>query len=72
MERFVLVGILCSHVMVAFRPRMVEAVKMLEGEAEIPEIPDRPLPLMLHGPSATDEATGSLVISDSVSGTSLN
>jgi hypothetical protein len=32
MKRFVLVGILCAHVMVAFRPRMVEAVKMLEGE----------------------------------------
>jgi len=54
MERFVLVGLLCSHVMVAFRPRMVEAVKMLDGEAELPEIPDRPLPLTLHGPSATD------------------
>ena len=51
MERFVLVGILCAHVMVAFRPRMVDAVKMLEGEAEIPEIPDRPLPLMHHGTS---------------------
>ena len=59
MERFVLVGILCSHVMVAFRPRMVEAVKMLQGEVEIPEIRDRPLPLMLHGPSLTDESTSS-------------
>jgi hypothetical protein len=47
MERFFLVGILCSHVMVAIRPRM-EAVKMLDGVAEIPEIPDRPLSFMLH------------------------
>jgi len=66
MERFVLVGILCSHVMVAFRPRMVEAVKMLDGVAEIPEIPDRPLPFMLHSPSATDK-DGSFLASDSVS-----
>jgi len=66
MERFVLVGILCSHVMVAFRPRMVDAVRMLEGEAEIPEIPDRPLPLMLHGPSVT-EGNNSFLISESVS-----
>ena len=58
-------GILCSHVMVAFRPRMVEAVKMLEGEAEIPEIPDRPLPLMQHaGPlTVTDDCSVSSVIS---------
>ncbi|XP_057813073.2 probable receptor-like protein kinase At1g11050 [Cryptomeria japonica] len=49
MERFVLVGILCAHVMVAFRPSMVEALKMLEGEVDIPEIPDRPLPLLNQG-----------------------
>jgi hypothetical protein len=51
---------------------MVEAVKMLEGLAEIPEIPDRPLPLMLHGPSLTDESSGSFVVSDSVFGLSLS
>lgn len=49
MERFVWVGILCAHVMVAFRPRTVEGVEMLEGEVEIPEIRDSPLPLMHHG-----------------------
>uniref|UniRef100_A0A0D6QXW0 non-specific serine/threonine protein kinase n=1 Tax=Araucaria cunninghamii TaxID=56994 RepID=A0A0D6QXW0_ARACU len=49
MERFVLVGIMCAHVMVAFRPTIVEALKMLEGDADIPEIPDRPLPLRDHG-----------------------
>ncbi|GLJ24923.1 hypothetical protein SUGI_0476810 [Cryptomeria japonica] len=45
MERFVLVGILCAHVMVAFRPSMSEVLKMLEGDAPIPTIPERPLPL---------------------------
>jgi serine/threonine protein kinase len=55
MKKFVLVGILCAHVMVAFRPQMVEVLKMLEGEAEIPEIPDRPLPLMHHVVSSLTE-----------------
>lgn len=45
MERFVRVGILCSHVMVAFRPTISEALKMLEGDIDIPILPDRPLPL---------------------------
>ncbi|KAL9258405.1 putative receptor-like protein [Drosera capensis] len=45
MERFVLVGILCSHVMVALRPTILEVIKMLEGDIEVPPIPDRPLPL---------------------------
>ncbi|GLJ24906.1 hypothetical protein SUGI_0476530 [Cryptomeria japonica] len=48
MERFVLVGILCSHVTVAFRPSMAEALKMLEGEAIIPAIPDKPFPQVNH------------------------
>lgn len=45
MERFVQVGILCSHVMVAFRPTIAEALKMLDGDIDIPVLPDRPLPL---------------------------
>ncbi|KAJ8762801.1 hypothetical protein K2173_022930 [Erythroxylum novogranatense] len=45
MERFVLVGLLCAHVMVAFRPTIDEALKMLEGDIDIPRLPDRPLPL---------------------------
>ncbi|GAV71929.1 Pkinase domain-containing protein, partial [Cephalotus follicularis] len=45
MERFVLVGILCAHVMVAFRPTIADALKMLEGDIDIPRLPDRPLPL---------------------------
>ncbi|KAE9595896.1 putative protein kinase RLK-Pelle-RKF3 family [Lupinus albus] len=45
MERFVLVGILCAHAMVALRPTVSEALKMLEGDIDIPELPDRPVPL---------------------------
>ncbi|KAK1373667.1 Protein kinase domain-containing protein [Heracleum sosnowskyi] len=45
MERFVHVGILCAHVMVALRPTISEALKMLEGDIEVPMLPDRPLPL---------------------------
>ncbi|KAK4859428.1 hypothetical protein QYF36_005278 [Acer negundo] len=45
MERFVRVGILCAHVMVAFRPTIADALKMLEGDIDIPKLPDRPLPL---------------------------
>ncbi|XVF67690.1 hypothetical protein PTKIN_Ptkin10aG0141800 [Pterospermum kingtungense] len=45
MERFVHVGILCSHVMVALRPTILDALKMLEGDIEVPPIPDRPMPL---------------------------
>ena len=45
MVKFITVGILCAHVMVALKPMIVEALKMLEGDNEIPEIPDRPLPL---------------------------
>ncbi|KAG8368793.1 hypothetical protein BUALT_Bualt15G0083700 [Buddleja alternifolia] len=43
MERFVLVGILCAHLMVAFRPTILDALRMLEGDIEVPSIPDRPL-----------------------------
>ncbi|KAJ0509049.1 putative protein kinase RLK-Pelle-RKF3 family [Helianthus annuus] len=45
MERFVLVGILCAHVMVVLRPTIMDAIKMLEGDIEVPAIPDRPTPL---------------------------
>ncbi|KAK8510530.1 hypothetical protein V6N12_055459 [Hibiscus sabdariffa] len=45
MERFIRVGILCAHVMLAFRPKIAEALKMLEGDIDIPKLPDRPLPL---------------------------
>ncbi|KAK1371168.1 Protein kinase domain-containing protein [Heracleum sosnowskyi] len=45
MERFVHVGILCAHVMVAHRPTISNALKMLEGDIDIPRLPERPLPL---------------------------
>ncbi|XP_066307741.1 probable receptor-like protein kinase At1g11050 [Miscanthus floridulus] len=44
MERYVLVGILCAHVTVAFRPSMPEALRMLEGDMDVPDLPDRPQP----------------------------
>ncbi|CAL1412518.1 unnamed protein product [Linum trigynum] len=45
MERFVLVGMLCAHVMVGFRPTIADALKMLEGDIDVPKLPDRPSPL---------------------------
>lgn len=45
MSRFVRIGLLCAHAMVAFRPTIWEALKMLEGDIDIPRLPDRPLPL---------------------------
>jgi hypothetical protein len=45
MERFLVVGILCCHVVVALRPTILEALKMLEGDIEVPSIPDRPMTL---------------------------
>ncbi|XP_047959164.1 probable receptor-like protein kinase At1g11050 [Salvia hispanica] len=45
MERFVRVGILCAHVMVALRPTIEDALRMLEGDIDIPRLPDRPLSL---------------------------
>ncbi|KAJ9174651.1 hypothetical protein P3X46_013272 [Hevea brasiliensis] len=56
MERFVLVGILCAHVMVALRPTILDALKMLEGDIEVPPIPDRPMPLS-HPSSFGDDFT---------------
>ncbi|XP_073043703.1 probable receptor-like protein kinase At1g11050 [Primulina eburnea] len=48
MERFVLVGILSAHVMVSLRPTIADALKMLEGDIDIPRLPERPLPLSHH------------------------
>ncbi|OAY83233.1 putative receptor-like protein kinase [Ananas comosus] len=49
MVRFVLVGILCAHAMVALRPTIADALRMLEGDLEVPDVPDRPTPLGFHG-----------------------
>ncbi|KAL2343161.1 hypothetical protein Fmac_004446 [Flemingia macrophylla] len=43
MERFLLVGVLSSHVTAASRPTILNALKMLEGDIEVPPIPDRPI-----------------------------
>ncbi|CAM6127988.1 unnamed protein product [Calypogeia fissa] len=48
MVRFVLVGILCSHMLVAFRPTMEEVLKYLEGDVPVPRIPNRPLPINME------------------------
>lgn len=45
MERYVRVGILCAHAMVALRPTIADALKMLDGDIDIPRMPDRPLHL---------------------------
>jgi hypothetical protein len=42
--RFVKVGILCAHLLVAFRPSMMDPLKMLEGDCDIPEIPRLMMP----------------------------
>ncbi|KAI4298986.1 hypothetical protein L6164_032488 [Bauhinia variegata] len=68
MERFLLVGILCSHVMVALRPTISEALKMLEGDIEVPQIPDRPMPL--GHPSFYNDAS-TFTTSPALSGTHL-
>ncbi|KAK4254388.1 hypothetical protein QN277_009777 [Acacia crassicarpa] len=70
MERFLLVGILCSHVMVALRPTISEALKMLEGDVEVPEIPDRPLPL--GHPSFYNDGNNTFSISPALSGPKLH
>ncbi|CAN1234484.1 Probable receptor-like protein kinase At1g11050 [Linum perenne] len=43
MRRFVMLGILCAHIVAARRPTITEALRMLEGDIEVPDIPDRPL-----------------------------
>ncbi|KAK7302416.1 hypothetical protein RJT34_13305 [Clitoria ternatea] len=68
MERFLLVGILCSHVMVALRPTIADALKMLEGDIEVPQIPDRPMPL---GHPSFDNDGSTFSISPALSGPKL-
>ncbi|KAK7247308.1 hypothetical protein RIF29_42189 [Crotalaria pallida] len=54
LERFLLVGVLCSHVMVDSRPTILDALKMLEGDVEVPPIPDRPMAIEHHMVSNAD------------------
>ncbi|CAL5214319.1 unnamed protein product [Lathyrus oleraceus] len=48
MERFLVVGVLCCHVIADSRPTILDALKMLEGDIEVPSIPDRPVTLENH------------------------
>ncbi|CAN0892256.1 Probable receptor-like protein kinase At1g11050 [Linum grandiflorum] len=43
MTRFVMVGVLCAHVVAAHRPTITEALRMLEGGIDVPKTPERPL-----------------------------
>ncbi|XP_039122225.1 LOW QUALITY PROTEIN: probable receptor-like protein kinase At1g11050 [Dioscorea cayenensis subsp. rotundata] len=70
MVRFLMVGVLCAHVMVALRPTIADALKMLEGDIDLPSLPDRPLPLG-YGPVLVDGNTFT-VTSPMLSGPSLN
>ncbi|KAF5806303.1 putative transferase, protein kinase RLK-Pelle-RKF3 family [Helianthus annuus] len=49
MARFVRVGLVCAHALVALRPTISEALKMLEGDIDIPPLLDRPAPFF-HDP----------------------
>ncbi|XP_010475990.1 PREDICTED: probable receptor-like protein kinase At1g11050 [Camelina sativa] len=69
MERFLQVGILCAHVLVALRPTILDALKMLEGDIEVPPIPDRPVPL--SHPSYRMDGNG-FTISPTLSGIQIH
>ncbi|GER26518.1 kinase [Striga asiatica] len=47
-ERFVVVGVLCSHPQVYARPTMDRVVKMLEMDVIFPGIPERPISLIAN------------------------
>ncbi|KAK9096141.1 hypothetical protein Sjap_021638 [Stephania japonica] len=44
MERFILVGLFCAHGRVACRPNMLDALKMLQGDVQVPPISNIPQP----------------------------
>ncbi|KAI3990987.1 hypothetical protein MKX01_026171 [Papaver californicum] len=71
MERFVMVGILCAHIMVALRPTILDALKMLEGDIEVPPLPDRPLPLS-HRSFCSNGNTFSSLSTTSTTGLQFN
>ncbi|KAJ7557095.1 hypothetical protein O6H91_05G111300 [Diphasiastrum complanatum] len=48
MERYILVGLVCSHKQVFCRPSMAQALKMLEDDSPPPVLPDWPIPLTLE------------------------
>ncbi|CAI0607094.1 unnamed protein product, partial [Linum tenue] len=58
MRRFVLAGILCAHVVADLRPTMAEALRLLEGDVEVPKLPDRPPPLSRESLSSSSVVRG--------------
>ncbi|KAG9457125.1 hypothetical protein H6P81_001633 [Aristolochia fimbriata] len=59
MGRFVRVGILCANVMVALRPTIADALRMLDGDVDLPDLPDRPRPLDASRSAAASSGTAS-------------
>lgn len=49
MERFVMLALLCAHPLVACRPNITSALRILENCQTLPSIPERPIPLTAHG-----------------------
>ncbi|KAJ4797858.1 Protein kinase superfamily protein [Rhynchospora pubera] len=48
MERHVLVAVLCTHPQLHARPTMDQVLKILETDAALPPIPDRPIPIVAN------------------------
>ncbi|KAM6541164.1 hypothetical protein CsatB_005611 [Cannabis sativa] len=46
LEKYVLIAVLCSHPQLYARPTMDQVVKMLETDLSVPNIPERPIPLV--------------------------
>ncbi|GMP42329.1 hypothetical protein CsSME_00012114 [Camellia sinensis var. sinensis] len=45
-ERFLPVGVLCTHGTVSVRLTILDMIKMLEEDVGVPTVPERPTPLM--------------------------
>ena len=58
MSRFIRVGLLCAHSMVALRPTISQALRMLEGDIDIPRLMDRPPPLGNSSRSSFHDSSG--------------
>ncbi|KAJ7295009.1 hypothetical protein O6H91_23G051600 [Diphasiastrum complanatum] len=62
-ERYIIVGLLCSHTQVSCRPSMAQALKMLEEDISLPVPPDRPIPLTLEASEIEQLASSSSNVS---------
>uniref|UniRef100_A0A0D6QRH3 non-specific serine/threonine protein kinase n=1 Tax=Araucaria cunninghamii TaxID=56994 RepID=A0A0D6QRH3_ARACU len=45
-ERYVMIALLCAHPQLHCRPSIDQALKIIESDLPVPQIPDRPLPLI--------------------------